>query len=104
LGTFTVEEILKKFSELQPHESQAHKEVKSKAYYGGCKEEVKEECEFSKLEKELQDKIFLEGAGFEIGKRDHESYEKLKDTVIDQAKFPNLNRWKKYLAHLSSKK
>jgi len=88
---------------LDPIESAATKDMKGKGFYEKL-EEGKDDPELVLLDKELKDKIFLEGDGLELGKRDQEQFEKLKEAKICSSKYPNICRWKKYVSHISAKK
>jgi len=67
------------------------------------KKNPKKKKELKELDNELRLKTVLEGEGYVLGKRDHEVYEKLKDAKFEESKYPNLNRWKKFVQHSVSK-
>ena len=52
-----------------------------------------------KLNEELLLKMFLEGDGMSLGKKDEEVFVALqaKKTDVDKEKFPNLFRWMKFM-------
>jgi threonyl-tRNA synthetase len=110
LGIFSIQAVLKMFATLQPQTSSAYEDLKKKAFFEKAegvietKEESKEEKEFQELDNELRLKTVLEGEGYDLGKRDHEIYEKLKEAKFEESKYPNLNRWRKFVQHSVSKK
>jgi len=101
IGKFFVDEVLQLFSTLNPPESAARAEIKAKSFFA---QKAEENQELQALEHELKNKTFLEGDGFEQGKRDQEVSEKLKDTNVCSIKYPNVARWKKFVNHLALKK
>ncbi|CAD8184404.1 unnamed protein product [Paramecium pentaurelia] len=88
IGKLTIPQLCKFFESLKPPKSNVEVEIHEH-----------DDSHF-KLNDELQEKMFLEGDGYSVGKRDFDEFAKIKD--IDPA-LQNLIRWHKYMTHLTKK-
>lgn len=100
-GVFSVDDTIKLFRSLEPEESKAWKDMKSKSFGIGIQtEDIKEgqgNADLQSLDKKLVSQVYLTGEGIEYGDEDSKQYEKLRDLPIDAGVYPNVARWFKFV-------
>lgn len=90
LGVRTIEETINLFRSHDPHESEASKALRSKAWF-------RDHGRLPAYESEICHKVFFDGEGVEFGPRDQEIYNELKDQKICPTEYPSIVRWKHYI-------
>jgi len=102
IGKFTIQQLMKLFDSLQPKHSEAYKNVKDHSFFGADeKPSLGSDAELSKLNEDLQLKVFLDG-DVAPGKGDEEWFEKLKSANIDAKSYPNVARWRHFIEKLKA--
>jgi len=102
LEKFSIPQLLKFFASFQPKPSEAYHNVKAHSFFGAEeKPSHGSDAELSKLNEDLQLKVFLDG-DIAPGKGDEEWYEKLKSGNIDAKSYPNVVRWRQFIEKLKA--